>query len=88
MKLTWKQLLVNKEAARNIVLYHVAINRRLYTADWPVSDTKLWWYQTALPGKKLGIELDDAKCVKGKDRRTCVFDVDGTDSDAEVRACL
>ena len=84
MKLTWAQLLANKEACRNLVLYHVAVNRRLYTADWPVSDTTKWWYPTALPGQKLGIELDDARCVKGKSRNTCVFDVDGTDDDAEV----
>lgn len=38
-------------------------------------------YQTAQPGNKIGLEMDDGGARPGD-----IFDVDGTDDDAEARA--
>jgi hypothetical protein len=62
-----------------LVMSCLVPGRRFYTPSWPKWPKKVW-LQTAQPGNKIGLEMDDGSPRPGKDR----FDVDGTDDDSEV----
>ena len=62
-----------------LVMSCLVPGRRVYTPSWPKWPKKVW-LQTAQPGNKIGLEMDDGSPRPGKDR----FDVDGTDDDSEV----
>lgn len=80
MKISVQELLLpaNRGLLRELVKSLIVPGKRIFTPSWPKWPKKDW-YQTAQPGNKIGLEMDD-----GGPRPGDIFDVDGTDDDAEL----
>ncbi|KAL4448202.1 hypothetical protein ABPG75_005421 [Micractinium tetrahymenae] len=80
MKISVEELLLptNRGLLRELVKSLIVPGKRIFTPNWPKWPKKDW-YQTAQPGNKIGLEMDDGGARPGD-----IFDVDGTDDDAEL----